>query len=89
VTSAAATRCRCSISSKNSRCNARWKSSGWKRHFENREAIFQAEHNFKPQLEFVGWREAALLAAELDQGIRSGWAIEELACRFQQLKGLL
>ncbi len=55
----------------------------------DREAIYQAAHSFKPQLEFVGLSEAARLAAALEQGARNGQPIAELMDLFEQLKGKL
>ncbi|MFN0174198.1 MAG: Hpt domain-containing protein, partial [Saprospiraceae bacterium] len=38
---------------------------------ENREALYQAAHSFRPQLEFVGLKEAAALALQLEQNART------------------
>ncbi len=53
---------------------------------QDREAIYQAAHSFKPQLEFVGLKVAAALAMELEKGAKSGAAIEALNHLFGQLK---
>jgi len=53
------------------------------------EAIYQAAHSFKPQLEFVGWREMAAVIAELEHGARAEQPIETMTALVMQLKGLL
>jgi len=56
--------------------------------FENqdREAIYQAAHSFKPQLEFVGLKAAALMLADMEQAVREEQSLETLSRLFEQFK---
>ena len=56
---------------------------------QDREAIYQAAHSFKPQLEFVGLSSAVHLATALEQGVRKGQPFEKLGALFEELKRLL
>ncbi len=53
---------------------------------QDREAIYQAAHSFKPQLEFMGLTKAANLAASLEKGARAGKSIGELERLLEELK---
>lgn len=56
---------------------------------QDRESIYQAAHSFKPQLEFVGLKEANSVVAIIEKGARAGQSFVELAKLMHQLKKLL
>jgi HPt (histidine-containing phosphotransfer) domain-containing protein len=56
---------------------------------DDREALYQAAHSFKPQMEFVGLKNASTLSARLEQGARSGSSIGELSELVSQTKLML
>jgi signal transduction histidine kinase/CheY-like chemotaxis protein/tetratricopeptide (TPR) repeat protein len=53
---------------------------------QDREAIYQAVHSFKPQLEFVGLKAAALVLANIEQAIHEEQSLEALARLFKRFK---
>jgi signal transduction histidine kinase/DNA-binding response OmpR family regulator len=53
---------------------------------QDMEGIYQAAHSMKPQLEFVGLKEAAHIAATLEQGGRGGQSFEELIGLLEKLR---
>ncbi len=56
---------------------------------EDRVAIYQVAHSFKPQLEFVGIKGAAEIAATLEFGAWSEKSLQELEGLFEKLKAML
>ncbi len=56
---------------------------------EDLEALYQAAHSFKPQLEFVGLLSAASLAAKMEQDAREGQPLEVLNEILKALKDFL
>jgi|GEM_PF-1379846 len=53
---------------------------------EDREAVYQAAHSFRPQLEFVGLKEATQLALLLEKGARGGMHWGELSELLAQIR---
>jgi len=56
---------------------------------EDREAIYQVAHSFRPQLEFVGLKEAAELSLQLEQKARTDYDLDNFSGLLSQLKQLL
>ena len=56
---------------------------------EDREALYQAAHSFRPQLEFVGLSEAAGQALLLERGARVGLPVSTLMEFMKQINALL
>jgi CheY-like chemotaxis protein len=56
---------------------------------QDREAIYQAAHSFRPQLEFVGLKAAALVLANMEQAIHEEQSLEALARLFKRFKELV
>lgn len=52
----------------------------------DREAIYRAAHRFRPQLEFVGLKDAASLVFEIEQGARTDESMDALTGLLEQLK---
>lgn len=49
---------------------------------ENRDALYLAAHSFRPQLEFVGMKQAATIMLSIEKGARDGGSIADLGEQF-------
>ncbi|AEE49532.1 ATP-binding protein [Haliscomenobacter hydrossis] len=56
---------------------------------QDKKALFQTAHSFKPQLEFVGLKKAAALAQQLEQAALKEAPLTELSTLLSQLKETL
>jgi len=56
---------------------------------EDREAVCRTAHSFRPQLEFVGLKEAANVVLQIEQNVRGGEAIQSIAVSLRELELML
>ena len=56
---------------------------------ENREALYLAAHSFRPQLEFVGMKQAATILLSIEKGARNEGAMADLSEQYRKVTNAL